>query len=120
MSGLASSWPVQRRGLVVDSITRESSPVIHPEPGALLCRSTSVRSIRVCALLTLGFSLLTHLRRPPVAPLLGLPSWWVSSGHHPFLDAPVCRGLPSGSPLAGPLSVRPAVARVSAPTVAVT
>ena len=82
---LAPSWSVRKRLLVMDSITRGSSPVIHPEPGVLLGHSTGMCSVQVRASLTLEFSLLAHLRRPPVAPLLDLPSWWVKLWSLSFL-----------------------------------
>ena len=86
----------------MDNITRESSPVIYSEPGALLCHFAGVCSVWMSMPICLGFRPSRRLSALPVAPLLGLPSWQVRLGPLPFLDAPVCQGLSSGSLLAGP------------------
>ena len=90
----------------MDSITRESSPVIYSESGHSSSVSWACTRFECARPGPWPFRRLSAL---PVAPLLGLPSWWVRPGSPSFFRCPVCQGLPSGSPLAGPLGVRLAV-----------
>ena len=101
MGGLAPSWSVRRQLLIMDSITRESSPVIYPESGHSSPLHEDMLCLDVHADLPWIQAFSQALRSTGgVSPW---SSFTVSEALVAvFFRCPVCQGLPSGSPLAAP------------------